>query len=147
MIFFALILLLGIFEFLLAIFHFIFPILGTKRFDITLVLKGIFGTCEFFFISPIPLLIVATFKKLFTKIYPRDFKVSDIEKKALISENTAKKTFISSLLGVTSTFILSQFIILLQDSKGNILMLFLVLIFQLILVYLYKVVSDHQDTE
>lgn len=156
---FGFILSFGLLEFIISLFHFVETKLTSGVFEFNELIRGILSTCELFFISPILILIVASFKKFISKIYPLEIKMHPNEVKCLISENLAKKTFISSLIGITSTFLLGQFISIFSQFKsidtinnfefslGFISILILSLLFLLILIFLYKFVSNHKEVD
>lgn len=112
----------GIYEFFFAIWEFVHGAEATGegshkgKGDFEALLRGILSAFEIFFLSPIPLLIIASFKGIIIKMYPIDVKIHPTATKDMIQELDAKKTFISSLIGVTSTLLLGQ---LIEGLSGN----------------------------
>jgi len=158
---FAIILILGVFDFLLGIKQFLSPQLlsGSSSRVFDQLIKDLLSSFEILFLAPIPLLIIASFKRIIIKMYPIDVKIHPTIKKDMISELDAKKTFISSLIGVTATFILGQFIELFTENRLNssdinqksliqsdyfyilFYILILMIIFLLIQIFLYSILS------
>ena len=113
---------------------------------------------EIFFLAPIPILIIASFKRIIVKMFPLNIKMHPFETKDMISEEIAKKTFISSLIGVTSTFLLGKFIEIIslvpeESSYSNftlsydyVYLLILALVFLLLQIFLYLILSkSHKE--
>lgn len=153
---FTIILIFGLLEFIQCIQHFFFKTSGHVKYDFQDFIKGLLSSFEIFFLSPIPLLIIASFKRIIIKMYPIDVKVHPVITKDMISEIDAKKTFISSLIGVTATFILGQFIETtnidsnqpvskIVISNGFFLFLILTIVFLVILIFLYYILSKTHE--
>jgi len=149
---FSIILIFGLVEFLWSIKHFFSPLKDHKIFDFDDFIKGLLSSFEIFFLAPIPLLIIASFKRIVIKMFPVDVKIHPSITKDMISEIDAKKTFISSLIGVTSTLILGQFIEIISwnriDSGSNFsvatdffFILILSIAFLFIQIFLYSILS------
>jgi len=89
--------------------------------NIYLFLKEILHSLEILFIAPIPVLIIFSFRKYITMAFPPN--VTKTEESAFtfiekaIDAIEAKKAFITSIIGITSTFLLGLFLDLL--SKNN----------------------------
>lgn len=154
---FSVILLFGFFKFISSIFAFFF---NDHKFDYEAFTTNILSAFELFFLSPIPLLIIASFKGVIIKMYPNNVKVHPTIASDMIKEMDAKKTFISSLIGVTSTFILGQFIESLTasgDKNGNsitssfnatrdyFVLIVLAIVFLVILIVLYYILTSHRE--
>jgi len=127
-------------------------------------LRELLHSLEILFIAPIPVLIVFSFRKLIILSFPpkivEDAKPEGqniIEKlfDTHVNEDIAKKAFISSIIGVMSTYLLGIFIKLLTPNEEqvssmlhvshdfiNILAFYLLFILAMIL--LYFMISNHK---
>lgn len=153
---FLIILLFGISEFILTVFHFFDRSHKDTFLEFPPFVKGLLSSLEIFFLAPIVLLIISSFKRIIIKMYPLNVKIHPTESLDMINEMDAKKTFISSLIGVTSTFILGQLIESLttgsaakefQASKDFYFILLLSIAFLIIQIVLYSILSSHHSDE
>ena len=115
---------------------------------------------EILFIAPIPILIVYSFRKYILSVAPLD--PEDVDESAslilrIITAEVAKKAFITSLIGITSTFILSRLFAVLTPKAAveeniQINAVFFIgmgfaLIFLCILIYLYNLLINHKPDD
>ena len=82
------------------------------------LLKGLLSSLELFFMAPIPFLIVFSHRRNINQAFAdlRPVQRSGID----LDEIKAKKGFISSLIGILSTFILSMFFEILSNNPESI---------------------------
>lgn len=114
-------------------------------------LPEILHAFEYFFVSPIALIILFSCKDYLLDIFPK----ADGDDKELTGRTVdsllAEKVFISSIIGVTSTFILSKLIALFNSNGGienNKLYLLLIAICFLILeVLFFRDISSHRKEQ
>ena len=154
---FLVVLVFGLMEFVASIYHFLFPEVDEMKHNFQVFIRGILGSFEIFFLSPIALLIISSFKRIIIKMYPLEVKVHPTEALDMISEIDTKKTFISSLIGVTSTFILGQLIECFGGQNGHsreftaskdfYMVLGVAILFLVIQVGLYYILSSHAKHE
>jgi len=107
--------------------------------------KSALTSFELLFLAPIPILIVFAFKAIMIKIFPGFFKEPEDDPKNLLKLDFAKKTFISSMVGVLATFILGVFLNENFQDLWSILRVLLFLGFLLILIFYFKLLSAHAD--
>lgn len=121
-------------------------------------LKELLHSLEILFIAPIPILIIYSYKKyvlaLFNSNGSSDDSSYNIFEK-IFNSNEAEKAFITSIIGITSTFILGLFIELLsvKNDGGNsinvellvsndfILTIVLAFVFLIIQLILFKLIT------
>lgn len=131
------------FVFVLAFtFHFIQAIYLyiADAFNPEILIKKCLTSFELLFIAPIPILVVFAFKTIIGKTYPDIFNKAEEVPENTLQLVLAKKTFISSIIGVLSTFILGMFI---KDGNVELEKTILFLVFLFILIIYYKFLSDH----
>jgi ABC-type multidrug transport system fused ATPase/permease subunit len=109
--------------------------------------------------APIPFLIIFSQRTNVIKVFGEFLEPIQQEAKFNLTEDKAKKGFISSLIGVVSTFILSYFIEILKNGSdlGKFIsssyfwnffsLLTLLFLFLIILIYYYQYLSNHIDKE
>jgi len=124
-------------------------------------LKELLHSLEILFIAPIPILITYSFKKyvlaLFNSSIP-DFDTKFNMFSKTINSYEAEKAFITSIIGITSTFILGLFIELLAVNSNNgvntelsvshdfILILSLAFVFLVLQILLYRFISKSNSS-
>ena len=125
---------------------------GHERFDFELLIRNFLTAFEIFFLAPLPILIVASVKPLIFRLYPQTAKATVLSRFGdMITEIDAKKTFISSLIGVTSTFFLGQLIdrltmqrVTAQLSLTEFLLVgVFVILFLVMQITLYSIIASH----
>jgi len=122
--------------------------------EIYLFLRDILHSLEILFIAPIPVLIVFSFKKYLMSIFNTEIlNLTKVDK--IITTIEAKKAFITSLIGITSTFILGIFIdhlsgnnkenIYLFLSNDYLIILTLAILFLIIQIILFYIISKYNE--
>ena len=124
--------------------------------DIYVFLKEILHSLEILFIAPIPILITFSYKKYVLALFnpSQSESVSNSKKfEEVINPFEAEKAFITSIIGITSTFILGLFFELLSiqsKTEANInlsvscdfiLIFGLAFVFLIIQIFLYRFIS------
>mgnify|MGYP006870824391 CR=1 FL=1 len=107
--------------------------------------KNTLTSFELLFVAPIPILIVFAFKTIMVKIFPTQFDETEFDPKNLLRLDLAKKTFISSIIGILSTFILSIFLQNNNFDEYEVKKVLLFLGFLIILIIYYKILSAHAE--
>ncbi|MBK6544586.1 MAG: hypothetical protein IPG12_04860 [Saprospiraceae bacterium] len=114
-----------------------------SNFEPEVFIKKALTSFELLFVAPIPILIVFAFKAIMVRIYPSYFNEPEDDPKNLLKLDLAKKTFISSIIGVLATFILGIFLSQTTFDLWSIYKILLFMVFLLILIIYYKILSDH----
>ncbi len=109
-------------------------------FNPEILIKKCLTSFELLFIAPIPILVVFAFKSIISKTYPNIFNKAEEAPENTLQLVLAKKTFISSIIGVLATFTLGIFLSEEPIEMGKTV---LFLGFLLILIVYYKFLSDH----
>lgn len=157
---FALILV-GCYYFYDSIKSYYFPVnackfLSNSKPDFYVLIKGILSSFELFFMAPIPFLVIFSHRRNINQAFSDIRPV--IQKTALdLDEIKAKKGFISSIIGILSTFILGIFFEYFSKNDEDRFVLFetnfwpcfmmvcLLFLFMIILILYYKLLSNHED--
>ena len=111
-------------------------------FNSELLIKKCLTSFELLFIAPIPILIIFAFRAIMTKMFPIYFNKTEDAGVKLLTLDLAKKTFISSIIGVLATYILGVF---LSDEAFEIGKTILFLAFLITLIVYYKFLADHTN--
>jgi hypothetical protein len=121
--------------------------------DLICFINNILYSFELFFMAPIPFLIIFAHKNNIKRAFPNLINKENGLPIDPIDERIAKKTFISSIIGILITSILKFFIDILHDYKefeiswqffAIIVSIFLFLI---ILIFYFKLLSTKYDNE
>jgi hypothetical protein len=101
---------------------------------------------EYLFAAPIPLIILFSFVDYLFRVFPKiDVTVAGSTMDSLLAE----KVFVSSIIGVTSTFIIAKLIELynqkaaIQPSQNNLILL--ALLFLAIEITFFMIISKHRS--
>lgn len=86
--------------------------------DTYLFLQEVLHSLEILFISPLPILIIYSYKPYILELFPSNTSMSF--KGEFISQSSAEIAFVSSLIGITSTFVIGKLIELLNYTKPDI---------------------------
>jgi uncharacterized membrane protein YqhA len=132
----------GFYEFVMSFYKFL------NGHDAVGLLTDLLHSFEFFFLAPLPLMVVYSFRDYILTVFPLEngSKTAEIEKSAITPE-VAERAFIGSLIGASSTFLLSKIIDLLQEAcisdQKQLLLLSVLIIFILLQIFFYHTVSKH----
>jgi len=111
-----------------------------NKFDPEILIRKCLTSFELLFIAPIPILIIFAFRTIISKTYPDIFNKVEEAPENTLQLVIAKKTFISSIIGLLATFLLGIFI---NSEKIEFVKTILLLSFLLLLIVYFKFLSDH----
>lgn len=118
------------------------------------LIKDLLASFELFFMAPIPFLIIFSHKHNIDVVF---YDIIPNQRKVFLDETSAKKGFISSIIGIISTFTLGVFFEFFskENNKRNelfenhfwycFIMICMLFIFLTILIFYYKHLSNHED--
>ena len=123
----------------------VYDVIAHNGFDFEELVKKSLSSFELLFVAPIPILVIYAFRTTMTRIYPGFFKDPEDDPKNMLQLGDAKKTFISSMIGVLAIFILGQFFEIHNFLMYDFVKITLLFTFLVILILYYKLLSDHSE--
>ena len=153
--------LIGAYYFFFSVFNYFQPFLDSSSANSSnsypefySLIKGLLSSFELFFMAPIPILIIFSHRANIDIIF-YDFLPK--QNKPFLSDVKAKKGFISSIIGILSTFILGVFFDFFSKDSSNrnalfekhfwywFIIIISLLIFLAILIFYYNLLSNHKE--